>query len=331
MRWIIALFCLAIAPICFAHSMMTAYLDLTESNDGTTAVGWRRPVFPGTALTIEPSYPSGVQIVATQPMRDEGTFTSENFVLRGAPRLWSDCVLGVKGNAPGGMEVLIRLQLANGVKHIAVLRNPDDTFVVPAQPGLWQAVSTYFALGLDHILNGFDHLMFVLGLLLLVSRRLTLVKTITAFTIAHTITLGIATLGYARAPLPPLNLAIALSIFLLAPEIVRKQRGQTSLAIERPWIVAFVFGLLHGFGFASGLTSLGLPREDIPFALLWFNIGVEAGQLGFVFIILMLVRSFASLSIRWPRWAQALPCYTVGSLGAFWSIERGAVFVKALL
>lgn len=157
-----------------------------------------------------------------------------------------------------------------------------------------------------------------------------LIKTITAFTIAHSLTLAIATLGYASAPLPPLNVAIALSIFYLGPEIVRKQRGGTSLTIEHPWLVAFVFGLLHGFGFASGLTSLGLPHTDIPFALLMFNLGVEFGQLGFVLVILALVRSFHRLEMVWPRWVAALPCYTVGSLGAFWTIQRAAVLLQSL-
>ena len=156
----------------------------------------------------------------------------------------------------------------------------------------------------------------MLGLLLLVPGRLMLIKTITSFTVAHSITLAIATLGYASAPLPPLNVAIALSIFYLGPEIIRQQRGKTSLTIRHPWLIAFVFGLLHGFSFASGLTSLGLPHTDIPFALLMFNLGVEFGQLGFVFLVLALVHSFNRLEIVWPRWVAALPCYTVGSLGA---------------
>jgi hydrogenase/urease accessory protein HupE len=263
-------------------------------------------------------------------MRDEGTFTREQFVLRGAPKLWSDCRIGLQGRQPGGVEVLIRVELSNGQKHVAVLRTADDSFTLPARPGSWQAALSYFRLGLDHILQGVDHLLFVLGLLILVPRRMMLVKTITAFTVAHSITLGIATLGYARAPLPPLNVAIALSIFFLGPEIVRKARGGHSITIDHPWVVAFAFGLLHGFGFASGLTALGLPRADIPFALLLFNCGVEFGQLCFVFLVLGLVRSFRVLEIPWPRWVEALPCYTVGSLGAFWTIERAFVLMRSL-
>jgi hypothetical protein len=156
-----------------------------------------------------------------------------------------------------------------------------------------------------------------------------LVKTITAFTVAHSITLAIATLGYASAPLLPLNAAIALSILFLGPEVVRRERGETSLTIRRPWIVAFAFGLLHGFGFASGLTATGLPATEIPLALLLFNLGVEIGQIFFVFLMLMLARSFRKLEIAWPRPVGALPGYAVGSLGAYWTIQRTLVLLGA--
>jgi hypothetical protein len=156
-----------------------------------------------------------------------------------------------------------------------------------------------------------------------------LLKTITSFTLAHSITLAIATLGYATAPVLPLNAAIALSILFLGPEVVRSMRGETSLTIRHPWIVAFAFGLLHGFGFASGLTTLGLPTHEIPIALLLFNVGVEIGQLFFVALILLLARSFRTLEIRWPQWAEWMPAYAVGSLGAFWFIQRTIVLLNA--
>lgn len=312
------------------HSMMTAYLEMVEAPDGSTAVSWRRPVFPGTEMSLEPLYAAGVSKVSTEPLRDEGTFTRERYVLRGAPPLWSDSPIRIQGEAPGGLEVLVRLQLASGQKHVAVLRGPQDVFAAPSKPGLWQAAATYFRLGFDHILQGVDHLLFVLGLLMLVPNRWMLVKTITSFTVAHSLTLGVATLGYASAPMGPLGVTIALSILFLGPEIVRKQQGGTSLTIRQPWIVAFAFGLLHGFGFASGLSSLGLPREDIPFALLLFNLGVEFGQVCFVVLVLLLIRSFRVLAIQWPRWAEALPCYTVGSLGAFWTLQRTVLWIQEL-
>ena len=174
---------------------------------------------------------------------------------------------------------------------------------------------------------GVDHLLFVLGLMLIVRDRWMLLKTITSFTVAHSITLAVATLGYVSAPLPPLNVAIALSIFFLGPEIVRRQRGQTSLTLRHPWLVAAAFGLLHGFGFASGLTALGLSRAEIPEALLLFNVGVEIGQVFFVLLIILLEQSFQTLEIRWPRLVAALPSYTVGGLGAFWTIQRTVMLI----
>ncbi|MGA2281410.1 MAG: HupE/UreJ family protein [Verrucomicrobiota bacterium] len=321
---------LLVAPFCQAHPLMNAYLEMIESDDGTTSVTWRHPPPAASGMNMEPLYPAEVKVVATQPPQDEGAFIRERYVLRGAPRFWSGCFIGLKGTTSGATEVLVRLKLTNGQTQVAVLRGPADVFIVPKQAGRGQAAAAYFQLGVAHILTGVDHLLFVLGLLILVPGRMMLIKTITSFTVAHSITLAIATLGYASAPLPPLNVAIALSIFYLGPEIIRKQRGKTSLTIEHPWLVAFVFGLLHGFGFASGLTSLGLPHTDIPFALLMFNLGVEFGQLCFVFILLALVCSFNRLEIVWPRWVAALPCYTVGSLGAFWTIQRAAILLKSL-
>ena len=139
-----------------------------------------------------------------------------------------------------------------------------------------------------------------------------------------------ATLGYASAPLLPLNAAIALSILFLGPEIVRVRGGQTSFTIRHPWVVAFAFGLLHGFGFASGLTTMGLPPAEIPLTLLVFNLGVEVGQLGFVALILLLDRAFRALQILWPRFVAALPGYVVGSLGAYWTIQRVAVLLGVM-
>jgi hypothetical protein len=173
-------------------------------------------------------------------------------------------------------------------------------------------------------------MLFVLGLLLIVKDRWMLLKTVTAFTVAHSITLAIATLGYADAPALPLNAAIALSILFLGPEIVRSWRGESSFTISHPWVVAFAFGLLHGFGFATALTGAGLPRSDLPLALLSFNIGVEFGQLGFIALTLALERSFRVLEFCWPRWAQAVPGYAVGSLGAFWTIQRVAILLGAV-
>ncbi|MEF9995337.1 MAG: HupE/UreJ family protein, partial [Burkholderiaceae bacterium] len=190
-----------------------------------------------------------------------------------------------------------------------------------------------------HILTGFDHLLFVLGLLLIVRDRWMLIKTVSAFTLAHSITLAAATVGQVAISPALIEALIALSILFLALEIVRRWRGGTSFTIRHPWAVAFAFGLLHGVGFASGLLELGIPKDEIPLALLLFNLGVEAGQLGFVAVILALESAFHRLcrqwSAQWPaQWLvllQRLPGYWVGSLGAFWAIQRIAMLFKGVV
>lgn len=219
-------------------------------------------------------------------------------------------------------DALVRMEFADGTSWTQRLTPQQPAAVIPARQSKLTVAGVYAKLGIEHILFGVDHLLFVFGLLLLVRHNWMLLKTITAFTVAHSITLAVATFGYASAPGAPLNAAIALSILFLGPEIVRLWNGGTSLTIRHPWVVAFCFGLLHGFGFSSALTSTGLPRADLPLALLTFNVGVEIGQVAFVGLVLLLQRSFRQLEIIWPAWALRMPGYAVGSLGAFWTIQR---------
>ena len=224
-------------------------------------------------------------------------------------------------------DVLVRVQMQDGRQWTTIVRPSRPWVELAAEQTRTQLLGTYLVQGIRHICFGLDHLLFVFGLLLIVKNRWMLVKTITAFTVAHSLTLAIATFGWASPPVPFLNAAIALSIFFLGPEIVREWRGETSFTIRHPWVVAFLFGLLHGFGFSSALTSAGLPRADLPLALLGFNLGVEIGQLAFVLLVLALERAFRALEIHWPRWVEALPGYAVGTLGAFWTIQRTAMML----
>jgi hypothetical protein len=224
-------------------------------------------------------------------------------------------------------DVLIRLHRQDGGEETRLVRATDPTAVMSGGEGGLAAAGTYLRLGIQHILMGIDHLLFVLGLLLIVRDRWTLLKTISAFTVAHSLTLAAATLGFASVPAQPLNAAIALSILFLGVEIVRSGRGEPSLTARKPWLVAFAFGLLHGFGFAGGLTAMGLPRAEIPEALLLFNCGVELGQLGFVALVLGLQRAFRLMEVAWPRPVAALPAFLVGVPGAFWTCQRIAVFL----
>jgi hydrogenase/urease accessory protein HupE len=225
-------------------------------------------------------------------------------------------------------DVLVRIERLDGTRSTELVRPSRPWMEVAAPRGTLATISVFLAQGIEHILLGVDHLLFVLGLLLIVRTPWMLVKTITAFTVAHSITLAIATLGYASVPAPPLNAAIALSILFVGVEVIRAWRGETSFTIRHPWVVAFAFGLLHGFGFASGLAAIGLPQADIPLALLMFNVGVEVGQLAFVALILLLVRAFRTLEVHWRRPVALLPAYFVGSLGAFWTIQRLVLMVE---
>jgi hydrogenase/urease accessory protein HupE len=224
-------------------------------------------------------------------------------------------------------DVFVRVTRLDGSVFHRVI-GPNRPFAeLRGERPLYEAAGEYLALGFHHIIMGIDHLFFVLGLLIIVADRTMLIKTITAFTVAHSITLALATLGIANIPRPPLNAAIALSILFLGPEIVRVWRGETSFTIEHPWVVAFAFGLLHGFGFASGLSVSGMPRAELVPALLFFNIGVELGQLGFVALTFTLLASLRKMELRWPKWVEMVPGYAVGSLGAYWTIQRAAILV----
>jgi HupE / UreJ protein len=181
---------------------------------------------------------------------------------------------------------------------------------------------TYVNLGIDHILRGIDHLLFVLGLIWLVRGGWMLVRTITAFTIGHSLSLAAATFGWVGVPERPLNAAIALSIVFVGVEIVKLQRGQVGLTARFPWVVAFAFGLLHGLGFATALTTLGIPQATLPIALLFFNVGVEIGQLAFVALVLALIWAHRQAQATLPRWGAALPAYAIGSVAAFWFLAR---------
>jgi hydrogenase/urease accessory protein HupE len=186
--------------------------------------------------------------------------------------------------------------------------------------------ATYLRLGVEHILLGYDHLLFVLGLMLITANLKMLVKAVTAFTAAHSITLAAAALGFVRVPPKPVEAAIALSIAFVALEIIRAREGKAGLAAKVPWIVAFVFGLLHGFGFAGALSEIGMPEKYISVALLFFNLGVEAGQLLFVAAVIAMAALVRIAKVSLPRWAPLVPPYVIGSIAVCWMIQRISVF-----
>ena len=323
--WLLAaqlLALLIVPPAASAHESRPAYLAVKETAPGQFSVLWRTPVLAGMRLPIVLKLPDRVKNLK-DPVVSE---LADSLVERRWIDAGSNGLAGERIDFAGLQltitDVLVRIEMLNGRKWTTIVRPSQPWVEMAASQTVLGVVGTYVVEGIQHILFGPDHLLFVLGLLLIVKNGWMLLKTVTAFTVAHSITLAIATFGYAEVPVLPLNAAIALSILFLGPEIVRSWRGETSFTLRHPWVVAFAFGLLHGFGFASTLTSAGLPRQDLPLALVSFNVGVELGQLGFIALILALERSFCVLEVRWPRWAQALPGYTVGSLGAYWTVQR---------
>ena len=322
---------IALMPLAsFAHEARPAYLEIKEAAPGQFSVLWRTPVLAGMRLPLALQMPESVRNVKPPEVDELADSLVERRWIDAGPNGLAGKRIEIAGLQLTITDALMRVELLDGRTIQAIARPSQPWVEIAASQSRPEVMGTYVVEGIRHILFGADHLLFVLGLLLIVRNGWMLVKTVTAFTVAHSITLAIATLGYANAPALPLNAAIALSILFLGPEIVRGWRGETSFTIRHPWVVAFAFGLLHGFGFATAMTSAGLPRQELPLALLSFNIGVELGQLGFVALVLAMERSFRVLEVRWPRWVQALPGYTVGTLGAFWTIQRVALLIGAL-
>jgi hydrogenase/urease accessory protein HupE len=360
MKHWLAILLLLVAAHVAAHEVRPAYLELTEREPGEFDVLWKVPAMGGTPLAgeelphpqpaitdnsgptrtmpcgcpaptaaqlsrgvlpIHPSMPRDAVIVALP--RAERIFGAEIkrwTISTGAKGLegWEVTVHGLQSTM---VDVLVRIASADGQVVSRMLRPDAPSFVFHANDS-GPPAGAYFILGVEHILFGIDHLLFVLALVLIVRGVGLLVKTITAFTIAHSITLALAALGVVHVPSAPVEAVIALSIVFVAMEILRSRRGERGLTERAPWLVAGSFGLLHGFGFAGALSEVGLPVNDIPLALLFFNLGVEAGQLAFVVVALGIIALLRRM--RLPRWAELLPPYAIGGVAMFWVIERTA-------
>jgi hydrogenase/urease accessory protein HupE len=304
------------------HEVRPAYLDLREDRSGEFSVLWKTPMVGEMRLALTPTFSGPTEAltpVATQMTGDAAVQTwrvrAQN--LRGQ-------TLRVAGLEATMTDALVRVGFADGSSWVARLSPQRPGAVVPVRPGAWGVAGTYLALGIEHILMGVDHLLFVLALLLLSTGTWPLVKTVTAFTVAHSVTLGLAALGFVHVPSRPVEAVIALSIVFAAAEIVQARRGRAGLAAKMPWVVAFIFGLLHGFGFAGALSEVGLPEGHVPVALLFFNLGVEAGQLLFVAGVLALAAAARRAWIRPPPWAGLAPPYAIGSLAMVWVFQRVA-------
>lgn len=311
-----------------AHEIRPAYLQIDQTGPQHYNVLWRTPLLSGARLPVALQFPDDVRNLREPAERQFPDSLVERRIIETTDGLPGKRI-EFRGLQATITDVIVRVKMLDG--------SVTTTLVHPSQPwvdieiaaGPFQVAKTFVSQGIDHILFGFDHLLFVLALLLIARDLRALFFTVTAFTVAHSITLSLATLGFVNVPGPPVEAAIALSILLLAAEIVRIRNGLPSLTAERPWVVAFAFGLLHGLGFAGALSQLSLPSGDIPLALLFFNVGVEIGQLLFIAAILVVVASARVL--RFPpllgRSAFAFTTYAIGIVASFWFIERVAGFL----
>ena len=308
-----------------AHEVRPGYLELRELGSGAFSVLWKVPMRGGARLSLRPILPEACKTRSPVSSQAVGGALIER---------WS---VACDGDLAGGTiaiagldrtltDVLVRMERGDGSVHTARLTPTEPSFEVAPAAAAWQIATAYLRLGVDHILLGLDHLLFVLALLMIVDGWRTLVATITAFTVAHSMTLAAATLGYVHIPQQPIEAVIALSILFLASEIIHTRQGRPGVAHRLPWLVAFVFGLLHGCGFAGALTEIGLPEHAIPLALLFFNIGVELGQLLFIAGVIALSTLTKYLVTRPPTWGPQLSAYAIGSVAAFWTLERVASF-----
>jgi hydrogenase/urease accessory protein HupE len=313
-----------------AHEVRPAYLELRQTGPETWAALWKVPgqgedLRLGIYVELPPNCTN-----ATEP---RGTMVdhavTERWTVRCAGGLTGGTIR-IAGLVATNTDVLVRVQSLDGAMQVTRLTPSAPSFVVSASPGILEVARTYVVLGIEHILTGVDHLLFVLALLLITRGGWRLVKTVTAFTISHSITLTAATLGFVHVPSRPVEAVIAFSIVFVASEIVRMRRGVSSVAVSSPWIVAFSFGLIHGLGFAGGLNDAGLPVAHIPAALLFFSLGVECGHFLFIGAALATIAAFRATARRvrtpMPRWVGLVPPYAIGAVAMFWVLARVAAF-----
>ena len=349
---------LLFASSAFAHEVRPAYLELRQTGPETYAAVWKVPgQGENLRLGLYVELPAGcTNVTAPRASMANNAFT-ERWTVKRAGGLTGGTI-HIAGLTATMTDVLVRMERLDGTTQVTRLTPSAPSFVVEAAPRALAVARTYLVLGVEHILLGVDHLLFVLGLLLIVGQRFgLLLKTITAFTLAHSITLALATLGFVHVPQAPVEAVIALSIMFVASEILRMRSAgfsplqcstgrsvetsssatprrelkrtevrAPSLTARAPWVVAFTFGLLHGFGFAGALSEVGLPQNSVPLALLLFNVGVEIGQLLFVAAAITFIAALSRVRITWPKWTEAIPPYAIGGCAAFWTIQRTLSF-----
>jgi hydrogenase/urease accessory protein HupE len=317
--------CLFQPANCAAHEVRPAYLELHESRAGEFDVLFKTPMRGNFRLSLTPAFSGRAESITPVLTRATGNAAVQTWRLRTVDPLRGQTIR-IDGLEATMTDALVRIAFLDGTTWVRRLTPQEPAAAIPQRQSGWSVAALYLRLGVEHILLGVDHLLFVLALLVITQGMWRLIETVTAFTVAHSITLASATLGYLHVPSAPVEAVVALSIVFVAAEIVHLRRGRATLTARAPWIVAFIFGLLHGLGFAGALRELGLPEGHVPVALLFFNIGVETGQLLFIAVVLCLKSLVAHARFTWPRWSDLAVPYAIGTIAMFWAIERVAAF-----
>jgi hydrogenase/urease accessory protein HupE len=318
-----------------SDELRPGYLELRQTSSSTYSLLFKIPARgEDLRLAIYVNLPEGTQDVGIpRASFSDGVYVERRTIRRDGGLIGH--AVTIDGLSATSTDVLVRVESLAGAIQTERLSPTKTAFVIQATPGAGEVAATYLRLGVEHILFGFDHLLFVLALVILVREWRRVAVTVTAFTIAHSITLAAATLGFVNIPGPPVEATIALSIMLVSVEILNARRGQPSFTARLPWLVAFSFGLLHGFGFAGALAEVGLPQHAIPVALLFFNVGVEIGQLIFVSAVLSLIWLLhyaasqlldAALVKRAFDRLDVTVAYGIGVVAAYWLVERTTAF-----
>jgi hydrogenase/urease accessory protein HupE len=325
LRFLIVCACIIPCSRTYAHEVRPAYLELRETASGFFDVLFKTPMRGDARLALDVSFSGLVERTTPVTSRARDGAMIQTWRLSAIEPLAGQEVR-IDGLASTMTDALVRIEFADGSEWIERLTPGAPRATIPAGKSGSAVAATYLKLGVEHILLGVDHLLFVLALILIARNTRELIKAITAFTVAHSITLAAATLDFVHVPPKPVEAAIALSIAFIALEIIRARDDEAGIAARVPWLIAFAFGLLHGFGFAGALSEIGLPAGHIPVALLFFNVGVEIGQLLFVAVMLSLAALVRLGRRPLPPWAGLVPPYLIGSVAMFWVIQRVSLF-----
>jgi hypothetical protein len=309
-----------------AHEVRPAYLQLHQTGADSYDVFWKVPAIgDNMRLSLYVQLPTRCSnLTPPRGLFSAGAYSEEWTVT--CPGGLAGSTIRIDGLTATLTDVLVRIERLDGSAQVTRLASSSPSFTVEAAPRRFEVARTYLVLGIEHILTGVDHLLFVSGLLLLVNGFRRLLMTVSAFTLSHTVTLTLAALGFVHVPPAPVEAVIALSILFVAYEILRKKENPNGVAQRKPWLVAFTFGLLHGLGFAGGLSAAGLPAGHIPLALAFFSAGVEVGHFSFVATAVLSIAAARKWLESLPAWSWRVPPYAIGSMASYWLIARLAAF-----